>query len=84
MPYFGKSGKNFFLLEKNPTSSFKIGGIRSQKSFFDFYENLQQLSLVLDKKNTKQKIRVFSLTVVPVIHFSAGDALSKIEDKWQQ
>ena len=45
MLYFGKSGKNFFLLEKNPTSSVKIGGIRSRKSFFDFYENLQKISL---------------------------------------
>ena len=45
MPYFGKSAKNFFLLEKNPTSSFKIGGFGEQKSFFDFYENLQKCSL---------------------------------------
>ena len=36
MPYFGKSAKNFFLLEKNPTSSSKIGGFRGKKSFSDF------------------------------------------------
>ena len=30
LPYFGKSGKNFFLLEKNPTSSFKKVGILVQ------------------------------------------------------
>ena len=30
--YFGKSGKNFFLAEKNPTSSFKIGGILGKKN----------------------------------------------------
>ena len=35
LPYFGKSAKNFFLLEKNPTSSFKIGGICAQKSYID-------------------------------------------------
>ena len=29
---FGKSAKNFFLLEKNPTSSFKIGGIFEKMS----------------------------------------------------
>ena len=29
---FGKSWKNFFLLEKNPTSSFKIGGILGKKN----------------------------------------------------
>ena len=31
MPKFGKSAKNFFLLEKNPTSIFKIGGILGKK-----------------------------------------------------
>ena len=45
LPYFGKSAKNFFLLEKNPTSNSKIGGFCDQKSFFDFYENLQKCSL---------------------------------------
>ena len=30
MPYFGKSAKNF-ISEKNPTSSFKIGGILEEK-----------------------------------------------------
>ena len=36
MPYFGESEKNFFLLEKNPTSSSKIGGFGGKKSFSDF------------------------------------------------
>ena len=42
---FGKSEKNFFLPEKNPTSSFKIGGILGKKMFRNFYENLQKWSL---------------------------------------
>ena len=36
MPLFGKSEKNFFLLEKNPTSSFKMGVFCDQKRFSDF------------------------------------------------
>ena len=36
MPLFGKSEKNFFLLEKNPTSSFKMGAFCDQKRFSDF------------------------------------------------
>ena len=36
MPYFGKSEKNFFLLEKNPTSSSKMGGLWGKKSSSDF------------------------------------------------
>ena len=36
LPYFGKSEKNFFLLEKNPTSSSKIGGFGGKKGFSDF------------------------------------------------
>ena len=42
LPYFGKSAKNFFLLEKNPTSSFKIGGIFGKKCsaiFLKIYRN---------------------------------------------
>ena len=35
---FGKSAKNFFLLEKNPTSSFKIGGIFGKKMFRKSFE----------------------------------------------
>ena len=31
MPKFGKSAKNFFLAEKNPTSSLKIRGILRKK-----------------------------------------------------
>ena len=30
LPYFGKSAKNFFLPEKNPTSSLKKNGILVQ------------------------------------------------------
>ena len=45
LPYFGKSAKNFFLLEKNPTSIFKIGGILGKKMFRKFLETSVIISL---------------------------------------
>ena len=45
LPYFGKSAKNFFLLEKNPTSSFKIGGIFGKKMFRKSFETSLIISL---------------------------------------
>ena len=48
MLYFGKSAKNFFLLEKNPTSSFKIGGIFGKKMFRKSFETSLIISLKKD------------------------------------
>ena len=45
LPYFGKSAKNFFLPEKNPTSSFKIRGILKKKMFRKFLETSVKISL---------------------------------------
>ena len=47
MPYFRKSAKNFFL-EKNPTSSFKIGGFGEQKMFRNSFETSLIISLKKD------------------------------------
>ena len=48
LPYFGKSEKNFFLPEKNPTSSFKIGGFGDTKRFRKSFETLLIISLKKD------------------------------------
>ena len=49
MPYFGKSAKNFFLVEKNPTSSSKIGGILGKKKFSDFFDFFLELKFRWEK-----------------------------------
>ena len=51
MPYFGKSGKNFFLLEKNPTSSFK-----KWEFWFKFLIGNRSKSGVLEKKKSKSPL----------------------------
>ena len=48
MPYFRKSVKNFFVPEKNPTSSFKIGGIFGKKMFRKSFETSLIISLKKD------------------------------------
>ena len=44
--YFGKSAKKFFCRKKNPTSSFKIGGIFRKKMFPKFLETSVIISLI--------------------------------------
>ena len=78
LPYFGKSAKNFFLLEKNPTLSWKIGGIFGQKMFRNFYENLQKYSL--DRKNLPyfgKSAKNFLLEKNPTSSFKIGGIFRK-------
>ena len=63
MPYFGKSEKNFFLLEKNPTSSSKIGGFGGKKMFRKSFET----SLIISSEIIK-----FARKIVLCKSFSIG------------
>ena len=45
LPYCEKSAKTFFIAEKNPTSSFKIGGIFGKKMFSNFLETSVIISI---------------------------------------
>ena len=69
MPYFGKSAKNFFLVEKNPTSSSKIGSILGKKMFRKSFETSLIISseiIKFDRKIVFRKTFLSENITIPV------------------